>query len=112
MTCEHDDIQTTEDHVGNVHTYCAKCGVRIGLLRRHPDDFAIPPGAILEPQREAVLSSALTDVDRRLQIISSIADDLNKWGMDQFGASFIRRQASRLAQEVQAIDAALFVRKV
>lgn len=49
----------------------------------------------------------LDQADRALQTLSAIADDLDAWAERAHGRGFVRRQASRIYDCVEYIDAAL-----
>lgn len=82
--CDHDNIQTVEDARGNLYTFCADCGETIGVLR-----------------------DRLDAADAALQVIASIADDLDNWAAGKRHRGFARRQARRLREHVAKVDAAL-----
>lgn len=49
--------------------------------------------------------------DAALQVISAIADDLEEWASGRRGRGFALRQAGRLREHVDKVDAALGFRQ-
>lgn len=49
----------------------------------------------------------LDAADAALQVIHSIADDLEEWAGNKYGRGFVARQARRLREHVEKVDAAL-----
>lgn len=84
VKCAHDDIQQVQDAGGNLHTFCVGCGETLAVLR---------------DRRNAA--------DAALQVISSIADDLDEWAADGKRRGYVARQARRLREHVAKVDAAL-----
>lgn len=63
------------------------------------------------PAEDIPSAASLDAADAALQVIASIADDLDDWAAGGRRRGFARRQARRLREHVAKVDAALGLRE-